>query len=72
MADEPRVLQPIVIIPGPSDPTPTADDLEAERFIEDLTVPSDLTFTEWVARNRPLPMMELVPDATPLLDDVPD
>jgi hypothetical protein len=72
VAEEPRVIQPIVIIPGPIDPTPTADDVEAERFIEDLRVASDLTFTEWVARNRPLPPLELVPDPSPLLADVPD
>ncbi len=72
MAEEPRVIQPMVLIPGPTDPVPTYDDVEAERFIEDTSIPSDLTFQEWVARNRPLPPMEKVADPTPLLDDVPD
>ena len=72
MADEPRIIQPLVIMAPPPDPTISADDVEAERFIEDLTVPSDLTFQEWVIRNRPLPPMERVADATPLLADVPD
>lgn len=71
MADEPRVIQPLVIMTAPTEPSPGIDG-EADRFIEDLTVPSNLTFQEWVAVNRPLPPLELVKDPTPLLDDVPD
>jgi hypothetical protein len=71
MAEEPRVIQPLVIIPGPVDPTPTTED-EADRFIENLVVTSDLTFQDWVARNRPLPPMEKSPDAAVLYDDIPD
>jgi len=71
MAEEPRVIQPLVIMPSPVDSTPVADD-EAERFIEDLVVPSDLTFQEWVARNRPLPPLEQAADATALVGDIPD
>ena len=72
MAEEPRVLQPLVIMQPPAEPLPTSEDEEAERFIEDLAVPSDLTFQDWVARNRPLPPMEKVANAAVLYDDIPD
>lgn len=65
MADEPRILQPIVVMPPPPDPEATYDDVEAARFIEDTTVVDDLTFEQWVAQRRPLP-------AAPNPEDVPD
>jgi hypothetical protein len=71
MAEEPRVIQPMVIMPAPTDPEPVPDD-EGARFVEDLRVASDLTYQEWVSRNRPLPPMEKVADPTPLLADIPD
>ena len=71
MADEPRVIQPISFMSPPTPSEPIADD-EADRFTQDLRVPSDLSFQEWVARNRPLPPMERAADPSPLLGDVPD
>jgi len=71
MAEEPRVVQPLVVMPPPVDVSPLADD-EADRFTQDLSLPSNLTFQEWVARSRPLPPMEKVPNAGVLMDDIPD
>lgn len=52
MNDERRIIQPVVIMPPPP-PVDDVPDEEASRFIEDTSVPTDLTFSEWVAQNRP-------------------
>jgi hypothetical protein len=62
MADEPRVIQPIVIMPPPPDPEDSYVDEDAERFIEDTTVPGGMTFTEWLAATRPKPLPRVSDD----------
>jgi len=52
--DDRRILQPVVIMPPPP-PVEEVEDIEAARFIEDTSVPADLTFQEWVTQNRPQP-----------------
>ena len=68
MADEPRVIQPMVIVPPPPEP-PDIDDDVAAQFEQELVVPSDLTFQEWLRENRPQP---LPPVDDTLSSDVPD
>ena len=71
MADEPRVIQPIVTMPPPYDPSTAvaATEEEAARFVEDTEVDTSLTFTEWVASRRPIPVPE---PTSEIADDGPD
>ena len=71
MADEHRVIQPMVIMTPPPDPEVTYDDQEANRFVEDTQVRGDLTFQQWVAQRQPLPAVAAEPES-PFADDVPE
>lgn len=55
MSNEPRVVQPLVVMQPPPDPQQTYDEAQADRFIEDTSIPTGLTFEEWCAQRRPLP-----------------
>ena len=69
---QPRIIQPLVIMapPEPADLEDVADD-EAQRFIEDTAVESNLTFQQWVAKNKPLPPTSAAVGID-LSGDVPD
>jgi hypothetical protein len=69
MAEEQRIVQPLVIMQPPADPEATFVDEQAERFIEDTTVEGGLTFAEWVAKNKPI---QTPPPDTTAAADVPE
>ena len=48
-------MQPLVVMQPPPDPADNLDPDGGDRFIEDTTVHSGLTFTEWLAQHRPIP-----------------
>ena len=48
---EPKVITPLVVMP-PMEQPPDAVDIDSERFIEDTSVPTGLTFEEWLAARR--------------------
>ena len=70
---EPKIVNPVTFIPPAiQDAGPAMDDQEAARFVEDNTVDTDLTFSQYMAQRRPIPTVEMItPDANALAADVP-
>ena len=67
---EQRVLQPFAVMAPPQDPS-VVEDPDADRFIEDTTVVSGLSWQEWLAHNRPHPPVPVAEAGLPE-DDIPD
>jgi hypothetical protein len=67
---EPRVVQPLVVMQPPPDPLSNYDEATSGQFVEDTTIPTGLTFEEWVTQRRPLPFPESA--EVDLSTDVPE